>query len=258
MLRTYLKRKLAGACRRYLNYYNDYSYKFDKNGELELIQRVAQLQPKTVFDVGANVGKWSQEAIRYFGTDCKVHAFEMVPATYDRLVSNLSGDNVRTCMAALGDHDGEIEFRDFKGRDRLNTTLLRRRVWEGGVEVSNHRAKCMRGDSYCAEMGIDFVDFLKIDVEGAEHFVLRGFEGMLKRKAIRVVQFEYGYANGDVYFLMRDFFEMFEAFGYSVAKIRRGPLNFTGYKRQYNNFESGPNYVAIRGDDRELENVLTT
>lgn len=50
----------------------------------------------------------------------------------------------------------------------------------------------MRGDELLAREGIREIDFLKIDVEGAEHLVLRGLEGLLRERRVRFVQFEYG------------------------------------------------------------------
>jgi hypothetical protein len=113
-----------------------------------------------------------------------------------------------------------------------------------------------RGDAYCDENGIDFIDFLKIDVEGAEHLVLAGFDKMLMRKSVRLIQFEYGYTNGDTKFLMRDFYEYFEKLGYIIGRVRKGPIFFDKWTYKHNDFKSGPNYVAIRADDLELKDIL--
>ena len=39
-------------------------------------------------------------------------------------------------------------------------------------------------------MGVTSIDILKIDVEGADYFVLCGFDDLFKNKKVRVVQFE--------------------------------------------------------------------
>ena len=43
----------------------------------------------------------------------------------------------------------------------------------------------MRGDEFLAREGIGRVDFLKLDVEGAEHLVLQGLEEYLQNGRIR-------------------------------------------------------------------------
>ena len=48
--------------------------------------------------------------------------------------------------------------------------------------------------------------FIKIDVEGFEFEVLKGFGNMLSEKAIKIIQFEYGYANADAGHTLKDIF----------------------------------------------------
>jgi hypothetical protein len=112
------------------------------------------------------------------------------------------------------------------------------------------------GDEYCQNKNIEAIDFLKIDVEGAEHLVLHGFTEMLKKHSIRIVQFEYGYTNGDAKFLMRDFYDFFEKLDYKVGKIRKDEIDFSEWTYQHNDFNSGPNYVAIQKEDNELKSLL--
>jgi hypothetical protein len=45
-------------------------------------------------------------------------------------------------------------------------------------------------DGYCARHGVERVDFLKIDVEGAELDVLLGAQALLKDRRVGIVQFE--------------------------------------------------------------------
>ncbi len=45
-------------------------------------------------------------------------------------------------------------------------------------------------DNFCNEMNIDFIDFMKIDVQGAEYLVLEGAEKLLSKKAIKNIQLE--------------------------------------------------------------------
>jgi len=53
-------------------------------------------------------------------------------------------------------------------------------------------------DSYCQKHGIDNIDLLKIDVEGAEYQVLIGARRMLQEKRIGCCIFEFGQTTFDM------------------------------------------------------------
>src|SRR5437867_464786 len=79
------------------------------------------------------------------------------------------------------------------------------------------------------EQGIDRVDLLKMDVEGAEHLVLAGLAQTLGARRVRFVQFEYGRVNILTKFLLHDFYELFRRYGYVVGKIFPDFVDFRAY-----------------------------
>ena len=56
--------------------------------------------------------------------------------------------------------------------------------------VTQTETEVRTGLNYCLEKGIEYIDFIKIDVEGFETKVLRGFGDFLSKT--KYVQFEYG------------------------------------------------------------------
>jgi len=66
------KLTLARLATRYLNFYNGFSYDFEKNGEKDLVRKLSKLDLETIFDVGSNVGEWSQIALEFFPR-AKIH-----------------------------------------------------------------------------------------------------------------------------------------------------------------------------------------
>lgn len=227
----------------------------EKNGEARLIRTLAMVRPEVVFDVGANVGDWSALARRHFPDAC-IHTFEVASETAAQIAERLGPEGFVHNAFGLSDIDGEVSLKYYGDLSVLTTTLERSRFWDATFETRTATGRVRRGDDYCVEAGIDRIDLLKIDVEGVEHMVLRGFERMLRKGGIRCVQFEYGYANGDVHFLMRDFHEMFEGYGYVVGRV--GPLGLELGEWTYaqNDFRSGPNYAALRADDTALIEAL--
>lgn len=233
-----------------------YSYDFHKNGEKELLSKLSALDFKVIFDVGCNVGEWSQTAVRYFPA-ARIHCFELSEGTFKTLSVNLKGPNFVLNNMGMGDKDAVVEYKDYGENSKVNTLLVDATYHDRKIEFHIKRSTIRSGDSYCREKSIDQIDFLKIDVEGADHLVLEGFADLLQKKAVRVIQFEYGYTHGDARFLMRDFHRFFERHGYTVGRVQKGGIAFEGWNYKQNDFRSGPNYVAIRSDDAEMALLLS-
>jgi hypothetical protein len=109
----------------------------------------------------------------------------------------------------------------------------------------------VRGDSFLQREGIAEVDFLKLDVEGAEHLVLKGLEDRLQQRSIRFIQFEYGRVNILTHFLLRDFYQLLTGYGYVVGKIFPDYVDFREYELGDEDF-IGPNYLACRAGDQMI------
>lgn len=248
---------LARRASRYLDSYNGYSYDFEKNGEKELILKLSKLDPRTVFDVGANVGDWAMMALKNF-PNAIVHCFELSKNTHTTLSINITNQRAILNNFGLAAENGVFSYKDYGSDSQVNTLLLSASYHDSAtLQPVIMESELRKGDDYCASRDIRFIDFMKIDVEGAEHLVLGGLTRMLENKAIRALQFEYGYTNGDSKFLMRDFFDLFVGFGYLVGRVRKGSIKFEAWTYEHNDFKSGPNYVAVRCDDTELINELS-
>jgi FkbM family methyltransferase len=124
---------------------------------------------QTVVDVGAHVGKYTLRACRMVGPAGRVIAIEAHPINYSLLVENVrlnGGRNVRTVRCAawnvrtklglfIGCSSGHhsLKFDDGRGCLQVQTRTI---------------------DDILEEHEIEQVDWIKIDVEGAEVEVLEG------------------------------------------------------------------------------------
>jgi FkbM family methyltransferase len=228
---------------RYVRHYKNFNYDPETNGEYHLLASVPQV--RIAFDVGANRGEWSIAcATRRQGAT--VHAFELVPNTFATLKKNTA--NYSAIVAnpfGLSDAAGEVEVQVhpdpnvdylssmFGGSQHIHRT-----------EFVTTRGRVETGDDYCARNGIAQIDFLKIDVEGAEGHVLRGFREMLAANRIAVIQFEYGQQNIFSRFMLLDFYEMLSGLGYSVGKLFPRGVHFRPWRPTDEDF-LGPNFVAV-------------
>lgn len=240
-------RKLARLCEKYLDAYENWSYDLTRNGERRVLERLMPTAPKTLFDVGANVGNWTAMA-RELLPGAGIHCFEIAPPTAERLIRRFADDErVFVTCKGLSNHEGDVSivyYPTATGLTSLHTFPHRQasqRI-QGFVTV---------GDTYVAERGITQIDFLKVDVEGAEWQVLEGFASSLDKGVIQTLQFEYGRKSILTKYLLRDLHLLLEANGFVVGKIYPTYVDFRAYRLQDEDFR-GPNYLAVRRDRTDL------
>jgi FkbM family methyltransferase len=221
------------------------SYDITTNGEALVLRQIAEStkgRPPVLFDVGANLGDWSREALTAI-PDAKIYAFELVPSTASRLRKAFQNDaRVTVNEFGLSDCAGVVDVTTF-GNDSTLSSLYD--LTHEGLGKDTQRATVTTGDEYMATHGIDAIELLKLDVEGAEWSVLRGFEKALRSGAIRAIQFEYGRANIVTRHLLFDFYRLFDELGYRIGKIYPDGVDFRPYRWEHEDFR-GPNFLAVR------------
>lgn len=70
-----------------------------------------------------------------------------------------------------------------------------------------------RADEYIREKGIELIDFLKIDTEGFEFNVLKGFGDQIQK--VKIIQFEYGGTYIDSGDKLKDVIEYLARYGFT-------------------------------------------
>lgn len=215
------------------------------NGEAWIMGRTANLGFSTLFDVGANTGRWAEEAYDIYN-DASIHCFEIVPSTFEILKERL-GERDRLTLNCFGLSNQDTEVTVNVSNDSTVSSMQNFLNSDARKIV----AKVIRGDDYAVNANISFVDFLKIDTEGSESLVLQGFESMLYHGKIRLVQFEYNRGAIESHFLLKDFYEFFGKLGYKVGKLTGDGVLFRSYHYSHEDF-GGPNYIACRTSDEVL------
>ena len=219
-----------------------------ESGEAALLERIGRKRSDlcVIFDVGANVGGWSQEVARVW-PKAQIHAFEPAGETYAQLEAATKGINVRAVNVALSDEPGEATLHAVEGQTGL-TSLHDRDLAAHGMEMTaTETVRLMRLDDYAAEQGIDHIDFLKIDAEGHDLAVLKGASGMIERGAIDLIQFEFGGANIDSRTFLRDFVRFLEP-RYRILRLMKDGLEPLVYGEREEVFVTS-NFLAERVTD---------
>lgn len=128
-------------------------------------------------DVGGHVGQWSRNMAKDFE---RVIAFEPVPAYAECWRANLAGvENAHLLELALGASPGSVSLRCGTPGSHGDTFVAPRDQANAAVDVT------MKTLDELDAQGGDFfrdLDFLKIDCEGYELFVLQGGEAVIRRE----------------------------------------------------------------------------
>jgi FkbM family methyltransferase len=251
--RAGLLRFSHGAARAYLRGYDNINYDMLSNGEARVLACVGATNPTCLFDVGANVGDWARQAVSV-ASGAKIHCFEIVPDTAAVLRQNLQGQrNVVVNPFGLAAEEGDVAVEVTPGDNSRASTVPLPGVMNPGETI---RCPVMRGDDYCRQDGISHIDMLKIDTEGGDYDVLRGFEDMLSRRAVDVIQFEYGLWSIWTKHLLIDHHALLANFGYLVGKVFPTYVDFRTYDPAVDEDFRGPNYLAVRAERSQLIDIL--
>jgi len=133
----------------------------------------------TVLDVGAHIGLYALLASAD-RADTTTIAFEPVARNLRYLRGNVARNSTPGLTvepAAVGDHDGTIVLY-IPETTRLPATAS---VLEStGAEIVPTEVPIVSIDSYARIHGLESIDLIKIDVEGAESAALRGAAGVIR------------------------------------------------------------------------------
>ena len=230
-------------CRRYVDHFNgDNNDDMHKNGELRWIREVIP-QCATVFDVGANIGDWT-DLVLSINPLLNVHCFEPCTATFQCLQKRNFGSAVILNHAALGAHIGEAKMHVFG--ECAGTNSLYHRHGLKSKQILTETIRMVILDDYCEREDIGQIDLLKIDVEGHELSVLQGATYMLSQGRIKRIQFEYGGTFIDARILLKDMFEFLTAYSYKFYKMYPEEIKLVErYEQRLENFQY-QNWVALK------------
>lgn len=156
-----------------------------------------------VFDIGGNIGYYSIALAK--GRNATIHAFEPIDGTYKQFIANAyyNGvqDRVRINNFGLFDKSGELTFYVYK-QDFGNASAA---IMHEEKENEKIVCKVEQLDEYVKAQGVERIDFIKLDVEGAEIFALKGgLKSIEKHKPILFVEMlrkwaaKYGYHPNEI------------------------------------------------------------
>jgi FkbM family methyltransferase len=196
--------------------------------ERAFIQRT--IKPGDTFlDIGANGGIFSMLAARWVGPAGRVYAFEPSQREADILRRNIALNqfaNIQVIQQAASNEDGvaKLAISQDGAMNALRETKHPAQHIQQWIEVAT-----ITLDTFLEQNAIERVDFIKMDVEGAERLVFQGSSRLLKQAEPLIILFEAAEVNA-------------EGFGYHVSDFL-AELRAQGLWLYYLNAQGWP--VAI-------------
>jgi FkbM family methyltransferase len=217
------------------------------NGELFLqrwvLASIPGTETVTVFDVGANIGEWSQAMLdhaRMAGRNLSLHAFEPTSSSHQALLARLPSQT-RVNRMAMSNRVGETTIHVVNPGAGTNSLYA---AANAQAQAQDESVATTTVDEYVGANGISRIDLLKVDTEGHDFFVLLGAERSLSAGLVSIVQFEYNHRWVQARRFLKDVFDLVSPLGYHVGKLTpRGMEAYTHWDPELESFVEG-NYLA--------------
>jgi FkbM family methyltransferase len=129
-----------------------------------------------ILDIGSGVGEEAVVFSKMIGTEGRLIAVEAHPETFDclsRTVERSGLGNVVPVHCAVADAEGEVQIGD--GTAHLSNSILAGAG--GGARMVRQRTI----DSIASEYGLETIDYVRMNIEGAERLAVRGMAETVAR-----------------------------------------------------------------------------
>lgn len=177
------------------------------NGEYNIVDKLVSSW-NIVFDAGACKGEWSQYVMNKSKFPLQIFMFEPSPVNYKYLKKKFSDkNNVHIYDYALSNSNVTAPFY-FESKLSGSNALYYHPQNKGFKQT---RVRCVKLDDFIKRKKIQKIDFLKMDIEGAEVPAIQGCIEVLQKGKIEFLQIEYnktwitaGYKLLEVFDLLKD------------------------------------------------------
>lgn len=156
------------------------------NKEPETLEWIDSFKEGAVlWDIGANVGLYSIYAAK--SKFCKVYAFEPSIFNLEFLARNIALNKLEDKVAIIPSAVSTVSsvntlFQTTMEWGGALSTFEKNIGWDGNSinDIFSYKTLGISMDDFVKLVGIDYPDYIKIDVDGLEHYILQGGDNVLK------------------------------------------------------------------------------
>ena len=141
------------------------------------------MQGDIIWDIGANIGVYTLIFSELTGKKGKVYSFEPHPDTFAKLKTLSTKDNIEFLNLGLSNEKKQMLFSN-KANNELNSIVDES---YNGEKISTN---IETADNIIKMKFANIPNYIKIDVEGYELFVLQGMNLLLKNSILRNLMIE--------------------------------------------------------------------
>jgi FkbM family methyltransferase len=215
---------------------------WDMDKEVETAISCIHRGEPTVIDAGANVGKWSQKLLEKLP---KTRLFMCEPSPTSQAQIKNRNLNATLVPFAVGEQTEKAVL--YSSREGDGSASLHQHV-DSYFSQRDYQAievQTTTIDEIAETHGLDFIDFIKMDIEGHELFALRGARKCLEEKRIGGLLFEFGLCNLNSRTFFKDFWDVLSP-NFDLYRVNPSgtPLRIDSYYEDLEFFRGATNYVA--------------
>lgn len=170
-------------------------FKTSKNPFLHQRSILKSLDVKTIFDVGAHTGQSVRKYREYF-PEAHIHSFEPFGPSFEKLCAACQKDPlVTTINKGVSDHIGSANYH-VNAFSQTNSLLASSpnvgKYMDAALmdTIETQDIDVTTIDGYMSECGLESIEILKLDIQGAELQALRGAESHLVDGRIALIYSE--------------------------------------------------------------------
>jgi FkbM family methyltransferase len=150
--------------------------------------------PKVVFDIGAHLGNWTKELIKYY-PDAYYYLFEPQKDLCYIIENEFSlNKKIKLFNVGVGNQNDELDFTLHERKDSSSFRFSNKEANENGYEQT--KIPIVSLESFIEKKDLPFPNILKIDAEGFDLEVLKGAISFLPK--VDIIFIEVGIVNKSI------------------------------------------------------------
>lgn len=214
------------------------------DSEVEVALGCIKRKNPVVFDVGANVGDWSQ-SYRSKKSDGRLFMFEpQIPC--QEAIKNKHIPDSELIESAVGKEKSRLKMFSSSPTDGSASFHKREDSFFEDNTYEEYQVEVISLDDFIEAKQIEFVDYIKFDIEGHELEALLGLSKALSKKAIGAFSFEFGSGNLNSRTCFRDFWNLLSSDFDIFIITPSGRLDgITEYYEDMEFYRGVSNFVAL-------------